>query len=232
MFDLTNLEGQVDHLLRDTRYRVLRPFVDSNGSAHEAGEEFLYQGPHVNLIDKRMKLRVEQNGQRTEWVFEFGKGDGPRPGNLKSYFEEIPFTSLPVEVREAEIKAEQERRFAERTRRDAERRPQASPASPGKVPLEEVYAAAIAGDLERAETLLREIDAGNMLGDYHAEKLGSWLIEAAESAGSTQSPGARWLARKAVDQWWQWASWSTSGGEGAARSYEVRQIEKRLKDYL
>ncbi|MBN8733841.1 MAG: DUF3601 domain-containing protein [Acidobacteria bacterium] len=232
MFDLTNLEGQVDHLSRDTRYRVLQPFVDSNGSAHEAGEEFRYHGPHVNLIDKRMKLRVEQNGQRTEWVFEFATGDGPRPGNLKRYFEEIPYESLPLEVREAEFAAEVARREAEEARRDAERTPDPSPASPGKAPLEEVYAAAVAGDLERAEALLKTIDDGRMLGDYHFEKLGSWLLDAAESAGSKRSPGARWLARKAVDQWWSWAAGSTSGGEGAARSYEVKQIEKRLKDYL
>lgn len=232
MFDLTNLEGQVDHLSRDTRYRVLQPFVEANGSAHEAGEEFLYRGPHVNLIEKRMKLRVEQNGQRAEWVFEFATGDGPRPGNLKRYFEEIPYESLPLAVREAERAAEVARREAEEARRDAALTPEPAPPSPGKAPLEEVYAAALAGDFERAEALLKIIDDGRMLGDYHFEKLGSWLLDAVGSAGSKRSPAARWLAQKAVDQWWSWAAGSTSGGEGAARSYEVKQIEKRLKDYL
>lgn len=226
MFDLSNLDHvQVDHLLADTRYRVLRSFRDATGTEHPVGEEFLYRSAHVNMTARRLTLRVEQpEGTKKEWLLIYeDRGEGPRPGNLKNYLEDAGYVGVRPEVR------------AEENRLAAEAAP---PPEPGKAPeapgggarLEEVYNLAVRGEFDAAGALLKEIDDARAMGDYHLEKLGSWLLEAARRSGGGK-PG-QWLARQAMNQWDFWAACSTSGGEGAARSYEVKQIRKGLAGLL
>ncbi|MCC6294488.1 MAG: hypothetical protein IT164_17685 [Bryobacterales bacterium] len=230
MFDLSNLDNvQVDHMLRETRYRVLREFTDASGQLHAAGGGFLYRGAHLNLPARRLTLRVTVGGVQTEWLFEFASGDGPRPGNLKEYFEAVSYEPAP--------------RPAPRTEAEASAEPHPSPAGPppeapphstaqASAALDELHAAAMRLEFDRADALYRTILCGNSLGDYHLEKLGSWLLHAAHEAGGVHFAAAQWFARQALDCWQSWAAGSTSGGEGAARTYEVSRIRGELARYL
>jgi hypothetical protein len=226
VFDLSNLDHvQVDHLLADTQYRVLRAFRDASGASHAEGEVFLYRSAHLNMTARRLTLRVEQpEGNKKEWLLVYeDRGEEPRPGNLKNYFEDAGYVGVRPEVR-----AEEKRLAAEAAPPPEPGPPPAAPGGGGD--LEEVYALAIRGEFDAAGALLKQIDESRALGDYHLEKLGSWLLEAARRSGGGK-PG-QWLARQAMNQWEFWAACSTSGGEGAARSYEVKQIRKGLAGLL
>ena len=225
MFDLSNLDFvQVDHLLADTRYRVLRTFTDAAGTVHPEGEEFVYRSAHLNMTARRLTLRVENaHGEKFEWLIVYEeRGDGPRPGNLKQYLEDAGYVGVKPEVR-----AEQ-KRAAEAAR--PRRAPGAAPGSMGEPRLNEVYALAIREEMDAAEALFKKVDDVQALGDHHLEKLAGWLESAAHAAGDSKA--ANWFGQKAMNQWEFWASCSTSGGEGAARSREVDQIRRQLAPYL
>jgi hypothetical protein len=216
LFDLSNLDFvQVDHLLMDTRYRVIREFQDASGTRHPEGETFLYRSAHLNMTAKRLTLRVENaKGEKSEWLIVYAeRGEGPRPGNLKQYLEDAGYVGVQ---REPEPPPP----------RDAK----AAPDSMGEARLNEVYALALQGEFDAAESLLKEVDDSRALGEHHLEKLGGWLLNAAFSARDRKA--AQWFARKAMNQWQFWAACSTSGGEGTARSREVDKIRKELAGYL
>ncbi len=222
MFDLSNLDFvQVDHLLRDTRYRVLRDFHDASGARHAAGDVFLYRSAHLNMAAKLLTLRVEDaEGKKSEWRIDYSVGDGPRPGNLKEYLEDAGYEWITPEVRAGQKKAAE----------GPPEPPGSAPESLGEARLGEVYAMVMRGEKEAAGALLRAVDDDRALGDYHLEKLAGWLVDAAYRSHSVEA--GRWFARQAMNQWEFWAACSTSGGEGAARSREVAKIRGELAGYL
>lgn len=218
MFDLSNLDFvQVDHLLADTRYRVLRDFQDASGTRHAKGDVFLYRSAHLNMTAQRLTLRVEDGeGNKSEWRIDYGAGDGPKPGNLKEYLEDAGYVGITPEARAKQREADA----------PPPREPREAPDSIGEPRLAEVYALALRGEFEAAGALLNEVDDARALGDYHLEKLAGWLANAAHAAGDTAA--AEWLGKQAMNQWEFWASCSTSGGEGAARSRELAKIRREL----
>ena len=218
MFDLSNLDFvQVDHLLADTQYRVLREFRDASGQKHETGEVFLYRSAHLNMTAKKLTLRVEvPEGNKLEWLIDYSSGEGPRPGNLKNYLEDAGYVGVRPEVRAKQREADA----------PPPREPGPAPRDMGEPRLTEVYTLALRGDFEAAGALLNEADNARVLGDYHLEKLAGWLENAVHAAGDTEA--AQWFARQALNQWEFWASCATSGGEGAARSRELAKIRKQL----
>ena len=232
MFDLSNLDNvQVDHMLRETRYRVLREFTDSAGQRHAAGEEFLYRGAHLNLPAKRLTLRVTSGSVQTDWLFVFESRVGPRPGNLKEYFEAVRYEPEPLPSKPPDPLADPAPKPAPPAHAEPAHAPPA-PAADASGTLDELHAAVMNLEFDRAAGLYRAIDANHSLGDYHAEKLGSWLLQSAHSAACANFAAAQWFAREALDCWQFWAACSTSGGEGAARSYEVARIRRELVRYL
>ncbi|MEP7364655.1 MAG: hypothetical protein ABI972_15470 [Acidobacteriota bacterium] len=225
MFDLSNLDFvQVDHLLMDTRYRVLQPFTDASGNRHVEGEEFLYRSANLNMTAKRLTLRVENaQCEKSEWLIVYEeRGDGPRPGNLKAYFEDAGYVGVDPEVR----KQEREAVIAAHPAGE----PKGSQDAMGETRLNEVFALALRGEFDAAEALLKQVDEAQALGEHHVEKLGGWLMNSAFNARELKT--ARWFARKAMNQWQFWAACSSSGGEGAARSRYVERIRKELAGYL
>lgn len=222
MFDLSNLDFvQVDHLLRDTRYRVLRDFEDASGTRHAAGEVFLYRSAHLNMTAKLLTLRVEDAaGKKSEWKIDYNSGEGPKPGNMKTYLEDAGYVGVTPEERARERAANA----------PPPREAGPAPGSMGEPRLTKVYEMALRNDIDGASALLNEVDDGKALGDHHLEKLAGWLESAAHAAGDTEA--AKWFGRKAWNQWEFWASCATSGGEGAARSRELNQIRHQFEAYL
>jgi hypothetical protein len=72
-------------------------------------------------------------------------------------------------------------------------------------------------------------------GNYSNENWGSArrdgdVLQQAALALAEVNPGvARWLAGKSISCYYSWTSQATSGGEGTALSYEVREDLKRMR---
>jgi len=222
VFDLSNLDRvQVDHLLADTRYRVLRDFHDASGALHAAGDVFLYRSAHLNMTAKLLTLRVEDGeGKKSEWRIDYNAGGGPRPGNMKEYLEDAGYVGVTPEVRTGERKAAE----------GPPEPPGAAPNTMGEARLGEVYAMVLRGEMDAADALLKAVDGERTLGEHHLEKLAGWLVDAAYRSHRVEA--GQWFARRAMNQWEFWAACSTSGGEGAARSREVAKVRRELAGFL
>lgn len=208
----------IDHLRRDHRITVLRAFTDAAGITMKPSDTGILREMAYDHAKKQILLDIEQQTGMVRLAFDVDRDvkEGPRIGHMKEFF------ALGDAV--AEPGAPRPRIPGERTM-IVPRQPTGTPADSGPDWWREALTLERAGRDEEAEQLIRQsvphIGAGASIAELYAQRM-----RAFQRAGDEAN--AIVAFRKAVDWMGTYAGWATSGGEGAALSYERDRFHEAL----
>jgi hypothetical protein len=207
----------IDHLRVDHRITVLREFVDAKGKMMRAGETGVLKKIDWDQIRLEIILEIKRDSGNVKLVFELAAKTGPRNGHMRDYFE-IGADVTPPRIIPA---------FHDQSKRQmivppAEKKPapmnttawtRAARSTDGPDRLE-----AIEEEMRRS---INHIGVAASIAEMYAQRMRMF-----QRAGN--EPRAIAAFKLAVDWMGTYASWATSGGEGAALSYERDQFRAAL----
>jgi hypothetical protein len=207
----------IDHLRVDHRITVLRDFVDAKGTMMRAGETGVLKKIDWDQIRMEIILEIKRDSGNVKLVFELAAKTGPRNGRMRDYFE-IGEDVTPPRVIPA---------FHDQSKRQmivppSEKKPapmnttawtRAAQSTDGPDRLE-----AIEEEMRRS---IDHIGVAASIAEMYAQRMRTF-----QRAGN--EPRAIAAFKLAVDWMGTYASWATSGGEGAALSYERDQFRAAL----
>jgi hypothetical protein len=206
----------IDHLRVDHRITVLRDFTDAAGVSLRAGEGGILRVIAFDQLRLEIRLEIEREGGRVALCFPLQARTGPRNGHMRDFFELGENVSIP-RVRPA----------PERPPRTMIIPPPAkeSPQDSGPEWWREARELEAAGRLEAAEAAIQQavqhIGAAASIAEMHARRMRQF-----QRAGDEANAVAAF--KRAVDWMGTYASWATSGGEGAALSDERDRFHAAL----
>ncbi len=207
----------LDHLRVDHRITVLRDFVDAKGTMMRAGDTGVLTRIDWDQIRMEILLEIKRDSGTAKLVFALTAKTGPRNGRMRDYFamgEDVtPPRIIPA--------------FHDPSKRQMIVPPPAR--SPAPLNTTSWARAAQSTDgpdrLEDIEQEMRaaidHIGVAASVAEFYAERM-----RAFQRAGN--EPRAIAAFKLAVDWMGTYASWATSGGEGAALSYERDQFQAAL----
>lgn len=207
----------IDHLRVDHRVTVLRDFTDAEGVTLQAGETGILRGLSFDQIRLEIQIEIERAKGKIALRFPLKAPAGPRNGHMKEFFELGDYVPVPG---------------SEPVRRDPSQRtmivpaPEKSPAQ-NRAPADWPRDPGLEGPdrLEEAERQIRQavqhIGAASSIAEMYAQRM-----RAFQRAGN--EPRAVAAFKLAIDWMGTYAGWATSGGEGAALSYERDQFHAAL----
>lgn len=189
--------NKIDHLEPGARVRVIRAFHDANGNVYRGGEEFTFE--YVTLHGP--KLTPTLHGKGIEIPLN---GVEPRQGRLREFFE-VKSDKPPVQAKMPPMPA----------------RPETMDWELYKVAIKHACALADSGDQTAANACLEEIDRWPFPGECprHFQ-----MAHNMSEYHMTTEAGREWQDRHVEDFCGSHVACSTSGGEAAARMYEVKQF--------
>jgi hypothetical protein len=207
----------IDHLRVDHRITVLREFVDAKGKMMRAGETGVLTKIDWDQIRMEIILEIKRDSGNVKLVFELAAKTGPRNGRMRDYFE-IGEDVTPPRIIPA---------FHDQSKRQmivppSEKKPapmnttawtRAAQSTDGPDRLE-----AIEEEMRRS---IDHIGVAASIAEMYAQRMRMF-----QRAGN--EPRAIAAFKLAVDWMGTYASWATSGGEGAALSYERDQFRAAL----
>ncbi len=211
------MSATIDNLRIDHRVTVLRDFTDAQGVMMRAGERGILREIEFDQLRLEIHLGIQQEAGLVKLRFPLKVNDGPRNGHMQEFFELGDYVPVPG---------------TEPVRRDPSARTMIVPAGNSR-PTEssgpgwwlEAQAQMDAGRAEEAENTIRQavqhIGAAASIAELYAQRM-----RAFQCAGD--EPRAIEAFNKAVDWMGTYASWATSGGEGAALSLERDQFHVAL----
>ncbi len=207
----------IDHLRVDHRVTVLREFTDLAGVTIRAGETAVLRGLGLDCARMEIWIELERNGTRDRLRFALHATDGPRNGRMRDYFE-IGEDLTPPHVLPA---------FHDPSKRQMIVPPPETNPAPMKSAAWARASQSTEGPdrLESLEAEMRRaidhIGVAASIAEMYAQRM-----RAFQRAGNE----ARAIAafKLAVDWMGSYASSATSGGEGAALSYERDQFHAAL----
>lgn len=204
----------IDHLRIDHRITVLRDFVDAKGTWMHAGDNGVLSRIEWDQIRMEILLEIAGASRRVRLVFELGAKTGPRNGRMRDYFEIGEDVSAPRSLPAFHDSAKREMILP-------------SPFKTTPPPMNPTAWARMAQSTEgpdRLEQVEREMQAAidhigvaASIAEIYAERM-----RAFQRAGD--EPRAIAAFKLAVQWMGSYASSATSGGEGAALSYERDQF--------
>lgn len=207
----------IDHLRVDHRITVLRDFVDAKGTRMRTGDSGVLTKIEWDELRMEIVLGIQRDSGTVKLVFELAAKTGPGNGRMRDYFE-VGEDVTPPRVIPA---------FHDQSKR------QMIIPSPAKNlgPMNTTAWARAAQSTDgpdRLEALEREmlaamdhIGVAGSIAEIYAERM-----RAFQRAGNEPRAVA---AFKLAMQWmYSYASSATSGGEGAALSYECEQFREAL----
>lgn len=207
----------IDHLRVDHRITVLRDFTDAQGVAMSASDTGVLRRIGWNQIRMEIQLEIECASRRVKLVFPLAAKTGPRNGHMREYFEMgedvTPPRVLPT--------------FHDPSKRQMILPPPDSKPAPMDTSAWARAAQSTDGPdrLESMEAEMRRsinhIGVAASIAEIYAQRM-----RAFQRAGNE----ARAIAafKLAVDWMGTYAGFATSGGEGAALSYERDQFREAL----
>ena len=207
----------IDHLRVDHRVTVLRDFTDAAGVTLRAGESGILRGQAFDQIRLEIQLEIEREKGKVALRFLLKAPGGPRIGHMKEYFELGDYIPVPgseplrhdPSARKMIVLA-QETGAVQTSGPDWWRRARSME---GPDRLEAVE--------EQIQRDAQHIGAAASIAEMYAQRM-----RAFQRAGNEPRAVA---AFKLAAQWmWTYASWATSGGEGAALSLERDQFHAAL----
>lgn len=207
----------IDHLRVDHRITVLRDFADAKGTMMRAGESGVLTKLDWDQIRMEIILEITHDSGKVKLVFELAAKTGPRNGRMRDYFEVgedvTPPRVFPV--------------FHDQSKRQMIIPPPQKKSAPMNKTAWARAAQSTDGP-DRLENVEKEmlaaidhIGVAASIAEIYAERM-----RAFQRAGNE----ARAIAafKLAVDWMRSYAGSATSGGEGAALSYESDQFRKAL----
>jgi hypothetical protein len=207
----------IDHLRVDHRITVLRDFVDAKGTMMRAGDSGVLTKLDWDQIRMEIILEIKRDSGNVKLVFKLAAKTGPRNGRMRDYFELGEDVTPPRVIPTFHDQSKREMVIPPPVKKSALMNKtawvRAAQSTNGPDRLENVEQEMLAAiDHIGVAASLAEIYAGRM--------------RAFQRAGNE----ARAIAafKLAVDWMGNYASSATSGGEGAALSYERDQFRKAL----
>ncbi len=207
----------IDHLRVDHRVKVLRDFTDLGGLRICAGEVGVLRGLGLDYTRMEIWIELERHGARERLRFALRATDGPRNGQMREFFElgeDVTAPRVPPIFHAA-----------------SKREMIVRPLDEGAAPTNDTEWARTARTTEgpdRLEKLERDmlkafdrIGVAASIAELYAERM-----RAFQRVGD--EPRAAAAFKLAVGWMDSYASSATSGGEGAALSYESERFRKSL----
>ena len=207
----------IDHLRVDHRVTVLRDFTDATGITMRAGESGVLHGLSRDSARNELHLEIERSSGRETLRFSMKADAGPRNGHMREYFEMGEDVSTPRVLAAF---------------RDPASRTMIVPPPADEAPLNSDSgwdrATHNLDGPDRLEDVEREmqqampyVGVGASIAELYARRM-----RAFQRAGNEARAIAAFTL--AVDWMATNAGWATSGGEGAALSYESDQFRASL----
>lgn len=207
----------IDNLRVDHRITVLRDFTDAAGVTMRMRETGILRRIECDQIRWEIHLEIERAADRVHLVFPLAAKTGPRNGHMRDYFAVGEDVSTP--------------RILPTNRRPEERKMKAPVPEAPAAPLDRAALAHMAQSLEGPDRLeameeamrkaIPHIGVAASIAEQYAERM-----RAFQRAGN--EPRASAAFALAVQWMGTYAGWATSGGEGAALSYERDQFRAKL----
>lgn len=208
----------IDHLRVDHRITVLRDFTDAHGITLTAGEHGILRGLSWDQLRKEIHLVVERPSGTVDLVFPENTQSGPRNNHMRDYFEMGDDVSTP-RVLPGFRAANDHTMIVPPPNDDPPLRPddsawrRAARSTDGPDRLEAIE--------ESMRASIPHLGVAASIAEFYAERMRTF-----QRAGN--EPRAIEAFKLAVDWMGTYASWATSGGEGAALSYERDQFRAAL----
>jgi hypothetical protein len=207
----------IDHLSVDHRVTVLRDFTDAAGLTLRAGESGVLRGLSCDQRRLEIHLEIERPSGKVDLVFPLTAKTGPRNGHMREYFEVGEDVSIPRVIPAFHDQS---------LRQMIVPPPEKSPEPHDFSKLERMAQSTEGPDrLEAMEEEMRKaiphIGVAASIAEVYAQRM-----RAFQRAGN--EPRAIAAFELAVEWMGTYAGWATSGGEGAALSYERDQFRAAL----
>jgi hypothetical protein len=207
----------IDHLRVDHRITVLRDFVDAKGTMMRPGETGVLTKIDWDQIRLEIILEIKRDSGNVKLVFELAAKTGPRNGRMRDYFE-IGADVTPPRIIPA---------FHDQSKRQMIVPPPEKKPAPMNTTAW-AHAAQSTDGPDRLEAIEEEmrrsinhIGVAASIAEIYAQRMRTF-----QRAGN--EPRAIAAFKLAMDWMGTYASWATSGGEGAALSYERDQFHAAL----
>jgi hypothetical protein len=205
----------IDHLRIGHRVKVVRDFTDAKGVAMRAGDEGVLCAIRFDPLRMAIHLDIQRGEGTLHLVFDLKAADGPRNGHMRTYFElgePAPNTGSDDGV------------SAEHMTTSAATGPGPSDKSRPEW-WQRALAAMEAEQTEEAERVIREavlhIGSAASIAEMYAHRM-RFFQHAGDDRRAVEN------FNKAVAWMDTYASWATSGGEGAALSAERDRFHAAL----
>jgi hypothetical protein len=218
----------IDHLRVDHRITVLRDFVDAKGTMMRAGDSGVLTKIEWDQLRMEIILVIQRDSGDVKLVFELAAKTGPRNGRMRDYFEMGEDVTPPRVIPAFHDPSKREMIIPPPVKESASETP---PATRKSAPRNSVAWKQIARSTDgpdRLEAVEKEmlaafdhIGVAASIAEIYAERM-----RAFQRAGN--EPRAIAAFKLAMDWMGSYASSATSGGEGAALSYEYDQFRKAL----
>jgi hypothetical protein len=207
----------IDHLRVDHRITVLRDFVSAKGQMMRAGDTGVLTKIEWNQIRMEIVLEIKRDSGKVKLVFELAAKTGLRNGRMRDYFEIGENITPPRIIPAFHDQSKRQMILPPPEKKSASRNDsawaRAAQSTDGPDRLE-----AIEEEMRRS---IDHIGAAASIAEMYAQRM-----RAFQRAGN--EPRAIAAFKLAVDWMGTYASWATSGGEGAALSYERDQFRTAL----
>lgn len=207
----------IDHLRVDHRITVLRDFVDAKGTRMRAGDTGVLTGIQWDQVRMEIVLEITRDSGKVRLVFELAAKTGPRNGRMRDYFEIGEDVTTPRDIPAFHDPAKRQMIIPP---------PLKNPAPINSSTWARLAQSTDGPDrLEDVEKEMRaaidHIGVAGSIAEIYAERM-----RAFQRAGN--EPRAIIAFKLAVEWMGNYAASATSGGEGAALSYERDQFRAAL----
>jgi hypothetical protein len=207
----------IDHLRIDHRITVTRNFVDARGTTMRVGDTGVLTNMDWDQVQREIYLEIKRDSKKVKLVFSLTSKTGPGNGRMRDYFE-VGEDITPPRIIPA---------FHDQSKRQMIIPPPAKNPAPMNSTAWARAAQSTDGP-DRLEAVEKEmlavidhIGVAGSIAEIYAERM-----RAFQRAGN--EPRAIAAFKLAVDWMDNYASSATSGGEGAALSYERDKFRAAL----
>lgn len=222
----------IDHLRVDHRVTVRRDFTDLAGNTVRAGETAVLRGLGMDYVRMEILLELERAGSRVQLRFALRAADGPRVGRMKDYFEMGEDVTAPRVIPAFHDRSQRRMIVPPAGKSVAPENAVNAPKAEAKpAPMNTAGWSRVAQSTDGPDRLedlekemLRAIDhigVAGSIAEMYAQRM-----RAFQRAGN--EPRAVAAFKLAVEWMDRYAGSATSGGEGAALSYESDRFRAEL----
>lgn len=207
----------IDHLRVDHRITVLRDFVDAKGTWMRAGDTGVLTKMEWNQLRMEIILEITRDSGMVKLVFELAAKSGPRNGHMREFFEVGDDVTTPRVIPAFHDQSKRQMIVPPTEQKSAPMNKsawaRAAQSTDGPDRLEDVE--------KEMRAAIDHIGVAGSIAEIYAERM-----RAFQRAGN--EPRAIAAFKLAVEWMATYAGWATSGGEGAALSYERDQFRAAL----